>query len=137
MTYWRLHYHLIWSTFERRPALSPKCEVIFYQVLYSKAQELGLKIHAAGNVSDHVHLVISIPPKLAVADCVKHIKGASAHAINQSGTCDGPFRWQVGYGALSIGERSLDVVMAYAANQKQHHREETVIAVYERIDEEK
>jgi hypothetical protein len=43
----------------------------------------------------------------------------------------------VGYGALSIGERSLDVVMAYAANQKQHHREETVIAVYERIDEEK
>jgi putative transposase len=136
MTYWRLHYHLIFATFERQPMLTGEREKVFYGVLYGKAKELDLKIHAAGNVDDHAHVVLSIPPKLSVADCVKHIKGASAFAINHMPNSDGQFKWQEGYGALSIGERSLETVMAYAVNQKEHHKERGIIAVYERIDEE-
>ena len=60
MTYWRLHYHLIWATFERQPLLTPENEKLFYGVLYGKADELGLKVHAAGNVEDHVHVVVSL-----------------------------------------------------------------------------
>ena len=104
-------------------------------MLYGKAKEMGLKIHAAGNVEDHVHIVLSIPPKVALADCVKNIKGASAYAINHMPDSDGQFKWQEGYGALTIGERSLAAVMAYAARQKEHHKERSVMAVYERIDE--
>ena len=128
MTYWRLHYHLIWGTYER--------EKIFYGVLYNKGKELGLKIHAAGNIEDHVHIVVSIPPKLAVADCVRHLKGASAFAINHMNGSDGKFKWQGGYGALRVGERSLGMVMEYAAKQKEHHSTNNVIAAYERIEEE-
>jgi len=135
MTYWRLHYHLIWATSERQPTITPEREKMFFGVLYQKAKELDLKIHAAGNTEDHVHVVASIPPKLAVADCVKHLKGASAFAINHMDGSDGQFKWQEGYGALSIGERSLDTVMAYAARQKEHHKENTAVAVYERIEE--
>jgi REP element-mobilizing transposase RayT len=136
MTYWRLHYHLIWSTFERDPCLTLVRAKMFYGVLHKKAEELGLKIHAAGNVEDHVHVVVSIPPKIAVADCVRHIKGASAFAINHMVGNDRQFKWQGGYGALSVGERSLAVVMEYAARQKEHHRENKLIEVYERMDEE-
>lgn len=136
MTYWRLHYHLIWATFEREPSLTPEREKVFYGVLYAKAKELDLKIHAAGNVEDHAHIVLSIPPKIAVADCVRHIKGASAYAINHIEGSDGQFKWQEGYGALIVGERSLPRVMAYVAHQKEHHKEQSLVAVYERIDEE-
>ena len=136
MTYWRLHYHIIFSTFERQPILIGEREKIFYGVIYQKAKELDLKIHAVGNVDDHVHIVVSIPPKIAVADCVRHLKGASAYAINHMNGSDGQFKWQEGYGALSVGERSLETVMAYAANQKQHHKDHTMIEVYERMDEE-
>jgi REP element-mobilizing transposase RayT len=136
MTYWRLHYHLIWATYNREPCLTPEREKMFYGVLYKKAEELGLKIHAAGNIEEHAHIVLSIPPILAVADCVRHLKGASAFAINHMDGSDGQFKWQGGYGALSIGERSLDTVKEYAARQKEHHRENKLIAVYERIDEE-
>jgi putative transposase len=135
MTYWRLHYHLIFATFERQPALVGEREKVFYSVLYRKAEELGLKVHAAGNVDDHAHVVVSIPPKLSVAECVKHIKGASAYAINHIPNSDGQFKWQEGYGALSVGERSLETVMAYAANQKEHHKERNLLPVYERIEE--
>ena len=123
------------GTFEREPSITPECEKMFYGVLYNKGEELGLKIHAAGNIEDHVHVVASIPPKLAVADCVRHLKGASAFAINHMDRSEGKFKWQGGYGALSIGERSLEIVMEYAAKQKEHHRKDKLIAVYERIEE--
>lgn len=135
MTYWRLHYHIIWATFERQPSITPEREKTLYGVLYQKAEELNLKIHAAGNVEDHIHTVLSIPPKLAVADCVRHLKGASAFAINHMDGSDGQFVWQEGYGAMTIGERSLDAVMAYAARQKEHHRENTSVSIYEKMDE--
>ena len=136
MTYWRLHYHIIWSTMDRQPILTPKVEKMFYGVIYGKAEELDLKIHAAGNVEDHAHVVLSIPPKLAVADCVRHFKGASAYALNRMDGSDGLFKWQAGYGALTVGDRSLETVMEYAARQKDHHKAGTMIEVYERMDEE-
>src|SRR5262245_16244262 len=136
MTYWRLHYHLIWGTYEREQSISLERAKMFYGVLYNKGDELGLKIHAAGNVEDHVHVVVSIPPKLAVADCIRHLKGASAYAINHMPDSDGKFKWQGGYGALTVGERSLETIMAYTARQKEHHKENKLIAVYEKVDEE-
>jgi len=135
MTYWRLHYHLIWGTFEREPSLTPEREKMFYGVLYNKGKELGLKIHAGGNTQDHVHIVLSIPPKLAVADCVRHLKGASAFAINHMDGSDGKFKWQEGYGALTVSESLLETVMQYAAKQKEHHCGNKLIAVYERAED--
>ena len=136
MTYWRLHYQLIWATHDRQPSITHEREKMFYGVLYQKAKELDLKIHAAGNIEDHVHVVLSIPPKIAVADSVRHIKGTSAFAINHMDGSDGKFKWQGGYGALSVGESSLETVKEYAIRQKEHHRKNKLIAVYERIDEE-
>ena len=136
MTYWRLHYHLIWSTRDRQPVLTGEREKLFYGVLYGKAEQLGIKIHAAGNVEDHVHVVVSIPPTLVIAECVRQIKGASSYAINHMPGSDGDFRWQEGYGVLSIGDRSLEAVMAYAARQKEHHKDNRIISIYERTDKE-
>ena len=135
MTYWRLHYHIIWSTLDRQPILTPAIEKVFYGVLYGKAEELSLKVHAAGNVDDHAHAVLSIPPKIAVADCVRHLKGSSAYAINHMEESNGQFKWQAGYGALTVSERSLEIVKDYAARQKEHHRNGTIIDIYERMDE--
>ncbi len=118
MTYWRLHYHLIFSTFERQPVLLGAREKVFYGVLYRKAQELGVIVHAAGNTADHVHIVLSIPPKLSVSECVRHIKGASAFAINRMAGSDGSFKWQAGYGVLSVSEGVLPKVIAYAKIRK-------------------
>ncbi|HQX02020.1 MAG TPA: transposase, partial [Anaerolineales bacterium] len=67
---------------DRQPILTSNLEKIFYGVIYGKASDLNLKIHAAGNVEDHAHIVLSIPPKVSVADCVRHLKGGSTYAIN-------------------------------------------------------
>ena len=117
MTYWRLHYHLIRSTQDRLPVLKPDIGKVFYGVIYRKAEELDLKIHAAGNVEDHAHIVLSMPPKITIADGIRHLKGASAHAINHMQGSNGLFKWQVGYGALTISDSLLATVAGYAAGQ--------------------
>jgi len=135
MTYWRLHYHLVWATFERQPMITPEREKVIYGVIYRKAKELQLIMHAIGSVEDHIHVVVSIPPKLAIADCVRHFKGASAHAVNQMPGRDADFRWQEGYGALSVSEPLLEGVIAYARHQKEHHREKSMRPAYEQMDD--
>jgi len=111
-------------------------ERVIHGSLYGKAKELGLIIHGVGNTDDHIHVVVSIPPKISVSDCLRHLKGASSHAVNQMKDSRSCFKWQEGYGAISIGERSLPTVIAYANNQKKHHRDGTEIALYERVIEE-
>jgi putative transposase len=87
---------------------------------------------------DHVHLVVAIPPKHAVADVVKRLKGASSHDLNHGARLDYEFAWQRGYGALSLGERQRPQAEAYVQNQKQHHAQQTTnswLEHYTELDE--
>jgi len=131
MPYWKLYYHLIWATFERCALIDGNCERVILLTLHGKAKELGLTLHAVGSVQDHIHVVASIPPARSVAECVKGLKGASSRAVNSREATDRAFRWQEGYGALSIGERSLATVVGYVKAQKEHHRDGRTIALYE------
>jgi putative transposase len=133
MAYWRLHYHLIWATHQRLPLITPTVERQIYGVILNKAKELGIIVHAIGSVADHIHVVVSIPPKIAVADCIKHFKGAISHYVNHQPGAAGDFAWQDGYGALTLGERSLAEVSAYVRGQKEHHSQQTAHPLYERM----
>jgi putative transposase len=134
MPFWRLYYHLVWPTRNREPLIQPAIEGQLYALLKQKAGELSVWIYEVNSWYDHVHMVVAIPPKHAVADVVKHFKGESAHAINHAGL-DISFGWQRGYGALSIGERHRPVAEAYVRNQKQHHQDGQVICVLEHCNE--
>ena len=136
MAYWGLHYHLVWTTYKREPLIDQERERTILGIIHQKAKELGLIIHAVGNTEDHLHVVVSIPPKISISDCLRHFKGASAHAVNNLLGDHAHFKWQEGYGALSIGERSLPSAISYVKDQKKHHNEQTLVAVYEHMAEE-
>jgi REP-associated tyrosine transposase len=129
---WRLDYHLVWATKERLPLIQPELKPILYGHLFGKADSLQCIIHAIGGTEDHIHIVASIPPKLSVADFVKHLKGSSAHHLTQTlaGTSTA-FGWQRGYGVLSLGSKQLPDARAYVGNQKTHHNQGSIIASLE------
>jgi putative transposase len=135
MPYWKLDYHLVWATFGRHPLITSEREAIMRTVLYTKVKDPKVVLHAVGNVTAHVHVVASIPPVLSVAACVKHLKGATSRAANVQAGAGQVFRWQEGYGLLSLGERSLATVVAYVRDQPRHHRERTTIPLYETTDD--
>jgi putative transposase len=125
MPYWRLFFHVVWSTKHRLSLIEPAWEADLYDYLWGKATALGCIPHAINGMSDHTHVAISIPPKLSLATTVGQLKGASSHHVNERYT-DGAFAWQAEYGILSISERSLVRVVAYVKNQKKHHAANTL-----------
>jgi len=92
------------------------------------------RVYAIGFMPDHVHVAVSIPPSLAIADVVGRLKGASSHAVNQEHPSTS-FAWQAEYGVLSSGEKSLPDVVAYAENQKARHAESRLWNLAELADE--
>ncbi len=125
MPYWRIFYHVVWGTKNRLPLIHSAWEVDLYGYIWGKATALECIPHAINGMSEHAHIVISIPPKLAVATLIGQLKGASSHHINNT-FADGTFAWQAEYGVLSFSERSLSRVVDYVKNQKKHHAESTL-----------
>ena len=67
MPYCQRFYHLVWSTKDREPLLEPEIEESILGFLKAKATGLGAVLYALGGTEDHVHMVVSIPPSIAVA----------------------------------------------------------------------
>lgn len=133
MPWWRLFYHLIWTTRERLPLISPAIEAEVHRAVEQAAKRHNVHVHAIGMIEDHVHMVVTIPPSMAVADAVKNIKGASAHTVNK--LLDVDFGWQPEYGVVSFAERHLPMVTSYVLNQRQHHEQKRLWRMLEQSDE--
>ena len=134
MAFWRLFYHLVWATKNRELLIQPEMEERLYAYLVHKAAELGVYVYAINGWCDHVHLVVAIPPKHAIADVVKQLKGASSHDLSP-GDRPEKLAWQRGYGALSLGERQRPDAEAYVRDQKTHHVQQATNAWLERYGE--
>jgi putative transposase len=125
MPYWRLFYHVVSGTKHRLPLIESAWEADLHGYILGKATALECIPHAINGMSDHLHVVISIPPKLSVATLVGKLKGASSHHVNKR-YMDSAFAWQAEYGVLSFSERSLSRVVDYVKNQKKHHEQNTL-----------
>ncbi len=84
-----------------------------------------------------MHVAVSIPPKLSVAEWVKQAKGNTTREINaRFPDLDTAFSWQNGYGVLSFGAKNLDFVVNYVTRQKEHHANLTLKSYLEQVDDE-
>ena len=75
-----------------------------------KAAGLGFTVHITNGRKDHVHVLISAPPKWSVSDIVKYLKGYSSNKIPG-------LYWQRGYGVFTVDPDSFDRVFNYIKNQ--------------------
>ena len=119
--FFRLLYHINWATKMREPTIEEEIEQSLYDYLRGKSLELGGMVLAIGGTHNHVHLVLSIPPTLAVSDFVRRLKGASSHWVNHKLKPGGTFAWQSGYAAFTLADSLLERIKTYVENQKLHH----------------
>ncbi len=135
MSFWRTYYHIIWSTSARQPLILPEQETELYGYIIGKSDAIGCIVHAVNGVTDHIHIVASIPPKISVADYVKQVKGSSAYHMNHiPSELKLSFAWQSGYGVFTLGSKQLEIAKSYVENQKIHHQNGSIIKSLE-IDE--
>ncbi len=131
MPYWRLFYHLVWATRDRLPLIVAELRPELDQLLIAAARKNGILVHAVGGIEDHVHMVVSIPPALSVANAIGRLKGSSSRALNHH-PGDG-FGWQTEYGVVSFAERHLPNVVAYVTDQPRHHANGTLWPALEHL----
>jgi putative transposase len=135
MSFWRCHYHLIWTTRQRMPVIGDEVEAVIARCISSQADAMQFEIHAIGMVEDHIHVALSIPPRLAVATVVQQFKGSSSNQLGKLRTSefDKWPGWQPEYGVLTFGDGSFERIVSYVSRQKEHHRSATLWAALEQI----
>ncbi len=111
--------HCVFSTKERRNLLPAESQERLYAYLIGIAGNLNFKILAAGGTSNHVHLLIALPPALTLAEVMQKLKANSSRWLGENGV---QFEWQKGYGAFSVSPSLLPTVQAYIRNQAEHHK---------------
>jgi len=131
MPFWRLFYHFVWHTWNGEPLIAPTWENDLHRVIAAKGVQLGVIVHVVGGVENHVHLVVSVPPKLPLPTFIGQVKGNSSHFVNHVLHPDKQFAWQEEYGVVSLGEKSLGAVIDYVKNQHAHHAEGKTVPLFE------
>ena len=76
-------YHLVWSTKYRYKVLLGDVRLRVRDIIRQVCAENDVDIIRGVLSSDHVHMFVSVPPKLAVSDLMRKMKGRSSHKVQR------------------------------------------------------
>jgi putative transposase len=121
----KLLYHVIFSTKNREPWLDAAWKPKLFAYMAGILNEMKGKALLINGPSDHVHILVSLPASVAVADAVRVMKTNSSKWVHQTWAERSGFAWQIGYGAFSVSRSNRDAVWRYIADQEEHHQQKT------------
>jgi len=121
----RVLVHVVFSTKNRTPSLSPEIRRELHPYLAAILNDHGSPSLQVGGVEDHVHLLCVLSRTLSLAQLVEAVKTGSSKWIKTKGLAWRDFHWQAGYGAFSVSQSHADRVVRYIQNQADHHRRTT------------
>ena len=78
---WECQYHIVFIPKYRKNKLYGAVRDDVREIIRTLCKYKGVEIVAGAVCSDHVHLCVSIPPKLSISDFVGYLKGKSALMI--------------------------------------------------------
>lgn len=117
--------HLVFSTKNREPFLTPLIEIELHKYLATVFRELKSPAILIGGDTDHIHALFNLGRTITLANVVEEIKTSSSKWLKTKGHELQNFHWQRGYGAFSVSESNMTAVKDYIANQKEHHRKKS------------
>ena len=77
-TTWNCKYHIEFAPKYRRQIIYEKYKASIGQTLRLICERKGVEIHEAEACPDHIHMLVSIPPKLSISSFMGYLKGKSA-----------------------------------------------------------
>ena len=80
-TTWNCKYHIVFAPKYRRQIIYGKYKASIGQILWLLCERKGVEIHEAEACSDHIHMLVSIPPKLSISSFMGYSKGKSSLMI--------------------------------------------------------
>jgi|TARA_B100000959_G_C14758339_1_gene532211 putative transposase len=125
-TRWECKYHIVFIPNYRKKVLFGKIRQELGEIFHTLARQKESLIEEGHLMSDHVHMMISIPPKYAVSQVVRFIKGKSAIHIarrysGRQRNYTGQHFWARGYFASTVG-RDEQVIREYIRRQEKEDK---------------
>jgi len=117
--------HLVFSTKDRRPLIADPVREPLHRYITGVLQHHDSPLIAINSVPDHVHILFKQSRKFALSELVEQVKSGSSGWIKKQPVGERDFYWQAGYGAFSIGQSQVEVVMDYIAKQPEKHKKKS------------
>jgi putative transposase len=119
---WDCKYHIVWISKFRKKKLYGEVATYLGEIFHELARQRESKIVEGHICSDHIHMLIEIPSKYAVAEVVGYIKGKSAIAIARTylgkrQNFTGQNFWARGYFVSTVG-LDEEVIKQYIKEQE-------------------
>ena len=137
-TTWNCKYHIVFAPKYRRQIIYGRIKADVGRILRQLCERKGVEIIEATACPDHIHMLVSIPPKLSVSSFVGYLKGKSSlmifdrHANLKYKYGNRKF-WCRGYYVDTVG-RNKKVIQEYIKNQLQEDILEDQMTMKEFID---
>ena len=130
MSYTNLVYHIVFRTHCSIPAIDEQHERELYAYIYGYTKRHKAKLYRIGGMPDHIHMLVSIPPEVAVSEFVRGLKFASSSWLKQNTSFPLFSGWGEGYAAFTYSREQIPIVKQYIINQKEHHHKTTFAEEY-------
>ena len=135
---WRCHYHVVFAPKYRRQVIYGKIKEDIGKIIRQLCDQKGIEIIEAELCPDHIHMLISIPPKYSVAQIMGYIKGKSSlmifdRHVNMKYRYGNRHFWCRGYYVDTVG-RNKKAIQEYIRNQLQEDIANDQISLKEYID---
>jgi len=130
---WECKYHVIFIPKYRRKVLCGQLRQNLGEILRRLARQKESEIEEGHLMADHVHMMISIPPKYAVSQVIGYIKGKSAihiarHFGERRRNFVGHHFWARGYFVSTVG-RDEEVIRRYIQRQEAEDRRQDQLSL--------
>lgn len=127
-TRWKCQYHIVFIPKYRRKVLYGKLKKDIREIIRKLCKYKNVEIIEGAVCVDHVHLCVSIPPKISISSFVGYIKGKSALMIfdeypKLSSKWDRTF-WARGYYVATVGNITEDAIKKYIQEQEEESKKE-------------
>lgn len=137
-TTWNCKYHIVFAPKYRRKVFYGEKRKEIGAILRQLCEWKGVEIHEAEVCPDHVHMLVSIPPKLSVASFMGFLKGKSSLLIYQKwANMKFKYRnrefWCRGYYVDTVGKNTAKI-QEYIANQLKEDKEVEQMTITELVD---
>lgn len=132
-TKWESKYHIVWIPKYRKKALFKELRQELGSVLRELARQKESEIEEGHLLIDHVHILISIPPKYAVSQVVGYLKGKSAIWVarhyGRKRNFSGQHFWARGYYVSTVG-RDEATIREYIRQQEVEDRRQDQLGLF-------
>lgn len=126
-------HHIVFATKHRHKTIPSSQKQRLFSYIHSIINRRKCYLKQINGISDHVHLLIDLHPKVALADLVMEMKHWSSRMMRESPDFPDFEGWCEGYYAVSLGVDSVDSCRRYIINQEAHHGEDEFLHEMERM----